>query len=264
MSTAPTAAPNRSHAFDTSATSPVPFFRLIKVELRKMADTRAGMWLLALTGLVMVVAISAVAYQSRDGGTGFGAYLLSTVGPMQFLLPILGILLITGEWTQRTTLSTFTLEPSRMRLMAAKIASAILFSVAAMVLGGVLAALVAVTVGSDDPFGDVSKGLFIGLSVTMLIAVLQGVAFGALLLSSAGAIVAFFAIPIVFSLVTSFLPSSITQHSHWYDLSMAQIPLFEDGVLSSAEWSHLGVASLIWIALPLVLGLIRVKRMEIK
>ena len=31
---------------DLSGTAPLPFTRLVRVELRKMADTRAGRWLL--------------------------------------------------------------------------------------------------------------------------------------------------------------------------------------------------------------------------
>ena len=42
MSTA-TAAPT----LDISGTQPIPFWRLVLVELRKSYDTRAGFWLLA-------------------------------------------------------------------------------------------------------------------------------------------------------------------------------------------------------------------------
>ncbi len=36
---------------DVSQTRSVPFGRLVSVEIRKMADTRAGIWLLGLTVL---------------------------------------------------------------------------------------------------------------------------------------------------------------------------------------------------------------------
>ena len=39
------------------------------------------------------------------------------------LLPIIGILLVSSEWSQRTALITFTLVPKRMRVMSAKIAA---------------------------------------------------------------------------------------------------------------------------------------------
>ena len=44
------------------------------------------------------------------------------------LLPILGIMAATAEWTQRTGLVTFTLEPRRGRVVLAK-------ALAALVLG---------------------------------------------------------------------------------------------------------------------------------
>ena len=39
---------------------------------------------------------------------------------MNILLPVLGIMSVTSEWSQRTAMVTFTLEPSRSRFLAAK------------------------------------------------------------------------------------------------------------------------------------------------
>ena len=49
-------APARSgHPLDLSATPGVPFSRLVRVELRKSYDTRAGFWLLGvIVGLVLL------------------------------------------------------------------------------------------------------------------------------------------------------------------------------------------------------------------
>ena len=52
VSTAPTAPPE-------TAAAPVPLTRLTLVELRKLADTRAGMWLLIVIGFA-TVATSAI------------------------------------------------------------------------------------------------------------------------------------------------------------------------------------------------------------
>ena len=38
-----TTAPGLGHALDISSTSPTPFSRLVRVELRKTWDTRAGL-----------------------------------------------------------------------------------------------------------------------------------------------------------------------------------------------------------------------------
>ena len=52
---------------DVSQTPVVPFGRLVRVELRKLADTRAGRWLLisiaALTLIVLIIQLSVVVSQ---------------------------------------------------------------------------------------------------------------------------------------------------------------------------------------------------------
>ena len=45
---------------DITATPSVPFGRLVRVELRKMTDTRAGRWLLGITVGVLVLAAGIV------------------------------------------------------------------------------------------------------------------------------------------------------------------------------------------------------------
>jgi len=42
---------------DVSRTPRTPFHRLVLVELRKTYDTRAGFWLLAVIGLIAVLAL---------------------------------------------------------------------------------------------------------------------------------------------------------------------------------------------------------------
>jgi ABC-2 type transport system permease protein len=64
-------------------------------------------------------------------GIGFGT-----------LLPVLGILSVTGEWRHRTALTTFALEPRRLRVLAAKCLPPLVMAVAA----SLFAILVAVPV----------------------------------------------------------------------------------------------------------------------
>ena len=46
---------------------------------------------------------------------------------------------------------------------------------------------------------------------------------------------------------------------------LAQVPLFElDNALTGEEWAQVGVTAVIWIGLPLVLGVIRLLRSELK
>ena len=58
--------------------------------------------------------------------------------PMGILLPVLGVMSVTSEWSQRTAMVTFTLEPSRSRVVAAKFASVMIVAVAALVIGLVM------------------------------------------------------------------------------------------------------------------------------
>ena len=79
---------------DVSGTSRVPFGRLIAVELRKMADTRAGRWLLisiaALTALVLAIYLAVII--SNDLRVDFRDFMVAMNTPMGILLPVLGII----------------------------------------------------------------------------------------------------------------------------------------------------------------------------
>ena len=133
---------------DISGTSRVPFGRLITVELRKMADTRAGMWLLLSIGLITAAIVTIFYFAAPDEQRTFLNFMGATATPQGFLLPVLGILLVTQEWSQRTAMVTFTLEPSRMRVVTAKLVSLVIVSVLALVVGLVLGAVANVLYGS--------------------------------------------------------------------------------------------------------------------
>jgi len=106
---------------DISTTSKVPLARLIKVEMRKMLDTRSGLWLIiaiiAITAAITVIFF----FAAPDDERTFLNYIGIMATPQGFLLPVMGILLITQEWTQRTGMVTFTLEPHRGKVIAAKV-----------------------------------------------------------------------------------------------------------------------------------------------
>jgi ABC-2 type transport system permease protein len=98
-------------------TAGTPLPRLALVEGRKMLDTRAGRWFLAVTGLLAVTValaaqLSADQAQLIDGLRSVGASVAT-------ITPVLGILLVSSEWSQRTALITFALVPRRERVIAA-------------------------------------------------------------------------------------------------------------------------------------------------
>ena len=120
---------------DVSQTARVPFSRLVQVELRKMFDTRAGRWLLisiaAFTALVLIIQLWVVLAQ--DMTVTFNDFAGGANIPMTILLPVLGIMSVTSEWSQRTAMVTFSLEPSRTRFLAAKFVSTLIVALVAVV-----------------------------------------------------------------------------------------------------------------------------------
>lgn len=117
------------------------FLTLMRVELRKQVDTRAGRGLLVAIGLITLRALGLMMWFTRDDGAQLGDLLLATVTPQGVLLPILGIITACNEWSQRTALVTFTQEPRRLRVVAAKLVSAVVLGTIAVVAAWLLAVL---------------------------------------------------------------------------------------------------------------------------
>jgi ABC-2 type transport system permease protein len=256
---------------DVASTSRVPFGRLVRVELRKLADTRAGRWLLisivALTLLVLVVQMAVVL--GNDLHPAFVDFLQGMNTPMGILLPVLGVLSITSEWSQRTAMVTFTLEPSRMRVVLAKMVSLLIVSVVALVIGLALGSLANVLYGAFSGntvvWGSAGK-LVLTYFLTYVLSMGSGFALGALFLNSPAGIVVYFVysfvLPIPFAIGAALMHWFDTLRP-WIDFNFAQSPLL-DGTISGSEWGHLVTSGLLWLGLPLAIGLWRINRTEVK
>ena len=81
-----------------------------------MVDTRAGKWLL---GLTVLLASAASSRPDRRRGSMADSY-LTAPSLASVLLPVVGVLLVTSEWSQRTALLTFVMVPDRNRVALAK------------------------------------------------------------------------------------------------------------------------------------------------
>lgn len=250
-------------SLDFSTTPAIPFHRLVKVEVRKMGDTRAGLWLLIAMGAISVLVITGFFIWGAEDDRKFLPLLMFSSIPLGFLLPVLGILLITSEWGQRTALVTFTLSPHRGQVLWAKVCAAVIFLFAGLAVAGVAAATLSLLSGVDAPFEDVTLGLMARTVLGIGIGIIWGLAFGALFLNSAGAIVAYFVVPMVISIVTS-IWTAMQDKLLWFDLNASSGNLFGDQAPSGQEWAQLGTGALIWIVLPAVIGISRVMRSEVK
>jgi ABC-2 type transport system permease protein len=259
------------HTFDISGTTPVPFGRLVAVELRKMADTRAGRWLLisiaALTALVLAIQLAVIL--SNDLQVDFRDFMVAMNTPMGILLPVLGIMSVTSEWTQRTAMVTFTLEPSRSRLILAKFVSTMLIAVVAVVIGlalSVAANLLYGALSGDEVLWDIGAVDVVFYFLLHAIGMATGFAFGTLFLNTAAAIVVYFVysfvLPGLFQLGAQ-LMDWFADIQPWIDFAAAQNPLIE-GSISGEQWAQLAVSGFIWLVLPLAVGLWRVLRAEVK
>jgi ABC-2 type transport system permease protein len=235
--------------------------RLVGVELRKMVDTRAGFWL----QIAMVALTAAVVIARRVFGDGadhtFAGVLDVGLQPAAVLLPVTGVLLVTSEWSQRTGMITFTLVPVRSRVLGAKLIASIVLALATLVMSVavVAAGVLVASPGVDGTWSDVAT--LIGQSAVYLTSgIVVGVAFGAVLLASAPAIVALSALPITWTAVASL--SFFAPAAPWLDTRLALAPLHKE-VLTATQWAHAGTALALWMLLPLLIGIWRITRREV-
>ena len=234
--------------------------RLTLVELRKMTDTRAGFWLqLAIAALTVFVAV-AVAIWGVGPDQQFGSLLGATIQPASILGPVVGVLLVSSEWSQRTAQITFGLVPRRGRVIGAKLLAGLAWCVLAFVLSVAMALIGAAVSGAEGAW-DVSAGLVFQDFAYIVINVLGGIAFGAALLASAPAIVLYFVLPISWAIVGSL--SFLEGIAGWLDSSRTMDAMVNE-VLSGEEWARVATTAALWVLLPLLIGTWRILKGEVR
>jgi ABC-type transport system involved in multi-copper enzyme maturation permease subunit len=260
---------------DTTRTPAVPFGRLTGVEFRKAYDTRAGFWLLLTIGTLVAAAelIYVIVAITQDDATDISWASFAAVAGFitSFLLPVLGIMLVTTEWTQRSAMVTFTLESRRTRVVLAKLVVGLLLTAAtigfALVVGAVFNAVFALSGGTTDWLDRDFRDGVIGFAITQTIAMVMGFAFAALLLNTAAAIVVYYAyslvLPGLIALGSNFI-GWFADLAPWIDFNQAQQPLMEIFDMTGEEWGHLLVSGALWLGVPLFFGLRRILRAEVK
>jgi ABC-2 type transport system permease protein len=238
------------------------FNRLVTVELRKMVDTRSGFWLpIGVAAITLItVLISALVHGGRDATLSH--LFANSVMPASFLLPVLGILLVCGEWTQRTTLATFTLVPDRGRVLRAKLTASLVFSVAAFAVCLACSAVFAELL-SNAPGGAGSISIVVlaqGL-LFLMAAMLIGVAFGAAILISAPGIVLYLLLPTVWNALSSGIHALVSL-GNWLALgtTFSDLP---QGTMSATQWAQTGTTLALWLGVPLAIGWWRFRNRDV-
>jgi len=236
--------------------------RLTRVELRKMFDTRSGFWLPIGVALVTVATVLITVLTGHADNHTFSHVFGNALIPTAILLPLIGVLLVTGEFSQRTALTTFTLVPSRARVMWAKLGASVVCSVAALGLClAVAAAGTALGSGSGPGLWTLHVVLLPQAFVYLATAMITGVAFGAALLVTAPAIVIYLLLPTIWSALAGSI-HSLQGVANWLDASQSLQPMIRNS-LSGLGWAHAAATLAVWMVLPLAIGWWRVMRRDV-
>src|SRR5689334_1672433 len=215
-----------------TAINPIPLTRITAVELRKMFDTRSGFWLIASIAISSLLASIGVILWAPDHGLTYSTFATAIRFPVVIILPLIAILAVTSEWSQRTGLTTFTLVPHRGRIITAKAISSVIIAIAAMVLAfavGALGNLLGAAIRGSALVWDVSVTQCLYYVLGMVLSLLTGFALGVLFRASIGAIVAYFVLTLLIPTVFGLLANT-QQWFHtlrpWIDIQFAQAGLF--------------------------------------
>jgi ABC-2 type transport system permease protein len=247
----------------------IPLGRVMQVELRKMFNTRSGFWLLASIGIVGILTTIGMVAFAPDSQLTYYTFAKAIGFPMTVVLPIIAVLSITGEWSQRSGLTTFTLVPDRRRVVLAKVGSSVTVAIVSMLFTfvvGAIGTVVGSAIAGTDMVWDVSVAEGFNIVLGSLLCLLTGTMLGMLIRSSAGALVAYFVYSLLLPTVAGILATSqgwFKDVQPWVDLNFNEAALF-NGSLTGEQWANVAVTVVAWLLVPGILGLRMVMRSEVK
>ncbi len=260
----------------------VGFGHLMLSEWTKIRTVRSTLWTLllfvvvtlGLTGLLTWLTVHAV-NQGKAPGRGAAiaadptSFILGTgLGLGQLAICVLGVLVITSEYSTGTIRASLLAAPKRLPMLAAKAA---VFSVLVLVIGEIVAfgsffigsalAHSLIKVSLSDP-GVARAVLGAGLYLTVL--GLFALAIGNLIRHTAGAITSVIGLVLVIGPLLALLPYSWGAHIHEYFPTVAGALITADHQQSNqllSPWQGFGVFCL-WTALLLAAGAYLLQRRD--
>lgn len=249
---------------------PIPTTRLVRTELRKMFNTRSGCWMLVSIGALSVIATGAVIMFAPDSEITYENFSRAIGLPMSVILPVIAILAVTSEWSQRSGLTTFTLVPSRGRVIEAKALATLVVGVGSVAVAftvGALGNVAGSALAGVDTVWDISLSAAPQIVLGNLVGMAIGFTLGVVLRSSAAAIVGYFVtsfvMPGILVLLAQVRPWFEDLQS-WIDWNQTQVTLFDGVTNTGQEWAMLASTTSIWIVVPVVVGLLLLRRSEVK
>lgn len=260
------------------------FMREVGVEFRKMWDTRAAL-IVGIVGLVIAIlyAVGMGALmgfgikqmQEMAGSAGslptlmYADLVAEASKPMMAAVAVLAILTFTQEFGQRTALTTFVLQPRRLRVLGSKLVVVVTTSILVGLLSYPLGALMFTMVKAMGVTSGISWSIGIGeIAGFILICILTGLlgsAFALLTLSTVWAMVLYFVLPLVVNMAAmlSELSKGFAKVFPWISPNFSHYPLISDKAMSLTQWGQLGVSQLLWIGVPMAFGIWRWMRTNV-
>ena len=264
-----------------AATRPAGFGGALRSEWTKLRSVRSTMWsLLAMAGIAIGL-MSLIAWATMHRWARFEPreqaallhrpleiILARPVFVCQLVVAVLGVMVISAEYTTGMIRSTLQAQPRRLTVLAAKVA---VFAVLMLVVGEVLAfaaffvgrQLIAahIPVNLSDP--GVTRSV-IGAGLYLAVLGLFSLAFGAILRHTAGAITAVLGLILIVSNLTGLLPDSWGHHINAWMPTNAGLLILQpqqapDDLLT--PWQGLAVFTG-WTVLLLVLAAVLFKRRD--
>ncbi|MGW5156540.1 ABC transporter permease [Nonomuraea wenchangensis] len=240
----------------------IPFHRLLAVELRKLFDTRSAK---ILTACLLCLTVAAIVGRGLYSGPDLQRLVWTAGIGYATLLPVLGVLAVTSEWSHRTALTTFVLEPRRWRVTAAKaLPPALTAAVASLfaLLVAVPATALTSAAQHTPAHWNLTFATMVGWTATNVLFVMMGTALGALLLNAPATIVVYLAGTAVWNAV-ALLGTTGQTLAEWLDPNRTTAPLAA-GDWAGVDFLRLAASAALWIVFPLLAGVVRTSRKEVR
>ncbi|GAA3095824.1 ABC transporter permease [Streptosporangium carneum] len=244
---------------------------VMRSEWTKMRSVRSTVWTLgAAGGLMLVVGVlGSLAVVSMQGGSGSYDQVSVSLAGLPFgalALATLGVIVISGEYRTGAIRVTLAAVPDRLRFLAAK---TVVFTVVALVVGtaasfAAFLAGQAVFAGEGaaaslaDP--EVLRAVF-GGGLYLTASGLLGLACGALIRHTPGAIVTVIALIMVLPVLAAVLTGETGRRIQEYVTSNAGSQITKVHPTGLAPWTGLAVY-LLWVAVPFVVAAVLLRRRD--
>jgi ABC-2 type transport system permease protein len=264
------------------ATRRVGFSHLLATEWTKIRSVRSTVWTLVIFAVVSLGLTGLFTWLTiRSLNSGRGADRSATIAsdPVNFILGtglglgqlaicVLGVLVITSEYSSGTIRASLLAVPKRIPMLVAK---GVVFSVLVFVIGEVVVFgsfyIGAAIVHSHFPVSLSQPGVtraVIGSGLYLTVLGLFALAIGSLIRHTAGAVTTVIGLVLVIFNLTALLPYSWGAHIHAYMPTVAGLLITQDKQQSGqllAPWQGFGVFCA-WTALLLIAGAYLFKRRD--